>query len=95
MNDKEKKTVSRMIRIYCRKKHKRKYDLCPECKELQEYAHKRLEHCPFKENKPNCKNCTIHCYKTIYKDKIKQVMRFSGPRILFYHPLETIRHFIK
>ena len=27
--------------------------------------------------------------------KIKEVMRFSGPRMLFYHPVLALRHFIE
>lgn len=94
MNDKEKKTVSLMIRIYCRAKHKSK-NVCEECSELEEYAHARLERCPFKEEKPACKDCKIHCYKPIYKEKIREVMRFAGPRMIFYHPWEAIKHLLK
>jgi hypothetical protein len=28
------------------------------------------------------------------RDQIKQVMRYAGPRMLFRHPILTIRHFI-
>ncbi len=28
------------------------------------------------------------------KEKIKTVMRFSGPRMLIYHPIMAIRHLI-
>ncbi|MCL1934508.1 MAG: nitrous oxide-stimulated promoter family protein [Candidatus Azobacteroides sp.] len=95
MNDGEKNTVSKMIRIYCRAKHKQRGGLCPECKQLESYAHQRLEYCPYKENKPACEKCAIHCYKNEYKEIIKIVMRFSGPRMLFYHPAEAIRHFTR
>lgn len=26
------------------------------------------------------------------KEKIKKVMRFSGPRLIIYNPIELIRH---
>jgi hypothetical protein len=29
------------------------------------------------------------------KARIKEVMRFSGPRLLFVHPIETLKHFRK
>jgi len=93
MNDREKKTVSKMIRIYCCLKHKQKYKLCPDCCELEEYAHSRLECCPFGENKPVCEKCTVHCYKMEYSQKMKEVMRFVGPRMLFYHPYDAFLHF--
>ncbi len=81
-----------MIRIYCRSKHGQADALCPDCWQLETYAHIRLERCPFGENKPACNKCPIHCYKPNYKEDIKQVMRFSGPRMLLYHPVEAIRH---
>lgn len=94
MNEKEKSVVSLMIRIYCQAKHKQ-HTLCESCRQLENYAYIRLERCPFKEKKPACKQCIIHCYKPVYKNKIRKVMRFSGPRMIFYHPLEAFRHFFK
>lgn len=88
---KEKEMVERMIRLYCRKKEKNT-TLCPTCQELLQYAHARLDHCPFGEEKGFCKKCTIHCYKPIMRERMRIVMRFIGPRMLFYAPLETIRH---
>jgi len=92
MNTREKNTVSKMIRLYCRLKHGVFGSFCSECKQLESYAHARLEHCPFGEVKPACQNCTVHCYKPEYREKIREVMRFSGPRMLFFHPIEAIRH---
>ena len=88
---KEKEVVTTMVRLYCEKKEGNK-ELCPECKELLEYAYARLDHCKFGEKKSSCKKCPIHCYKPSMREKMCEVMRFSGPRILFYHPLEAIRH---
>lgn len=90
--EREKKTIKLMIEIYCRKKHKHKDSLCDECTELLEYAHKRLSFCKFGENKSTCGKCPIHCYKKDMKAKIKDVMKFSGPRLIIYNPLELIRH---
>jgi hypothetical protein len=28
------------------------------------------------------------------REKIKEVMRFSGPRMLLYHPLDAFRHLL-
>jgi hypothetical protein len=94
--EKEKNTIKRMIEIYCYKKHgSRKGTLCKECEELLNYAYKRLELCPFQENKPPCKKCPIHCYKPELREKIKKVMRFSGPYLLIYSPFEWFRHKLK
>ena len=90
--EREKKTIKLMIEIYCRKNHGCKDELCEECKELLEYAHKRLTYCKFGENKSTCGKCPIHCYKKDMKEKVKAVMKFSGPRLIIYNPKELIKH---
>ncbi len=88
----EKRIIKLMIEIYCSKKHKCKDGLCEECSELLEYAHFRLLKCPFGNNKSTCGKCKIHCYKKDMKEKVKAVMKFSGPRLLIYKPIEVIKH---
>ncbi len=90
----EKETVSLMISLYCRKKHGGR-ELCPECAALDAYAKKRSDHCPFMETKTFCSNCKVHCYKPEMRQKIREVMRFSGPRMIFHHPIMAIRHVIE
>lgn len=89
----EKEMVSLMIRLYCRKNHKTK-ELCSECAELDRYARERSDRCPFMENKTFCSNCKVHCYKPEMREKIRKVMRFSGPRMMLYHPVMAIKHLI-
>lgn len=95
MNDEEKRVVNRMIFIYCNSNHNTKETLCNDCQELNQYAFARLERCPFGEKKPTCGSCSIHCYKPSMKQRIKEVMKFSGPRMMLYSPIYTIRHFYK
>lgn len=90
----EKRVVSQMIAIYCKKHHKTKGILCSECKELDTYAKQRSDKCPFMETKTFCSNCKVHCYKPEMREKIKAVMRFSGPRMIFYHPVTAVKHLI-
>ena len=90
----ERKTVENMIGIFCRDHHQTKGALCHECRELVEYARFRLQNCPFQENKTTCGNCPIHCYKPHMREKIREVMRYSGPRMLRHHPLLAIGHMI-
>lgn len=91
--EREKRTIELMINIYCRKKHKtEKGELCEQCKELLEYANKRLTYCKFGDNKSTCSRCPIHCYKKDMKIKVKEVMRFSGSRLIIYSPIEFIKH---
>ena len=91
----EKLLVSEMIALYCRKQHKTpKGQLCPACQELQDYALARIDKCPFMETKTFCSACKVHCYKPEMREKIRAVMRFSGPRMLLYHPILAIWHLI-
>lgn len=90
--EREKMLVSQMIRLYCRKKHRTKNGLCPECRELDEYARLRSDKCPFMETKTFCSNCKVHCYKPQMREKIREVMRFSGPRMILNHPILAVRH---
>lgn len=92
--EREKETVSLMIRLYCRKNHGGN-ELCPECAALEAYARQRSEKCPFMETKTFCSNCKVHCYKKDMREKIREVMRFSGPRMIFHHPVMAIRHVIE
>ena len=92
--EREKETVSLMIAIYCRKKHGCK-ELCAECATLDAYARQRSDKCPFMETKTFCSNCKDHCYKKDMREKIREVMRFSGPRMIFHHPVMAIRHIIE
>ena len=82
--EKEQRTAEQMIRIYCRYKEGNK-ELCPTCRQLLQYAHNRLKHCTFGEQKKTCRNCPIHCYKPEMKKRIQEVMRYAGPRMFFFH----------
>lgn len=93
--EREKKAVVLMIRLYCKKKHGTKKKLCTECEELVQYAMMRSDKCPFMETKTFCSNCRVHCYKPEMREKIREVMRFSGPRMIFSHPVMAIRHVIE
>lgn len=89
--EREKQIVSQMIALYCRKKHGGQ-GLCPDCAALDAYARQRSDKCPFMETKAFCSNCKVHCYQPEMREKIRAVMRFSGPRMIFYHPVTAIRH---
>ena len=97
LSEKEKQIVDLMIHLYCRKKHKtveKHHGLCEECEKLRDYAAMRVDKCPFMETKTFCSNCRVHCYKPQMREESRNVMRFAGPRMLFYHPIMAIRHVI-
>ena len=93
-NETEKKTITAMIRIYCRSVHKSK-ELCGHCRDLNEYALKRVDRCVYSEDKPACKYCPVHCYSPLMREEIKQVMRQAGPAMALHHPILSVKHIIR
>ena len=93
--EQEKRLVGEMIALYCHKNHgTKKGILCEECAKLDAYAKERSDKCPFMEHKTFCSNCTVHCCKPEMREKIRLVMRYSGPRMIFYHPVIAVKHVI-
>ena len=90
----EQATLEKMIAIYCMGQHGTQHGLCEDCKTLQTYAFQRLECCPFGERKGNCAECPLHCYKKEMREKIRRVMRYAGPRMLYKHPILALRHLL-
>jgi hypothetical protein len=91
--DRERNTIEVMIDLYCQGNHGSD-TLCRECSSLSEYVQLRLDHCPFKDNKPTCVNCTVHCYASLQRIQIRNVMRFSGPRMIYRHPMMALYHMV-
>jgi hypothetical protein len=91
----EKKTVETMIKIFCLDRHKTSDgQFCADCRELLDYANRRLNRCPFNTKKTTCANCKIHCYRPDMKVRIRDIMRYSGPRMIRRHPVLALLHFI-
>lgn len=91
----ERRTILAMQVIYCREQHGRSENtLCPECQGLYDYAMQRLKHCPYQESKPTCANCPIHCYKPDMRERVRRMMRYSGPRMIFRHPWLAFAHLL-
>lgn len=90
----ENKTIALMIVIYCRDNHNPKDELCEECSELLVYARLRLKQCPFQEGKTTCGKCKVHCYKPAMRSKVREVMRYAGPRMTWKHPVLALGHLL-
>lgn len=82
-----------MLQLYCRAHHNSS-ELCPDCAALGDYARRRLERCRFGEGKPTCAKCPIHCYKPDMRERVREVMRWAGPRMLLRHPLLALYHLL-
>ncbi len=89
--EREIRTIRAMITIYCRDRHAAS-ELCPDCRELLDYAAERIHKCAVRPRKPVCSLCSIHCYKPAMREKVRDVMRYAGPRMLTRHPILALRH---
>lgn len=83
--------VCEMIDLYHRK-NDRFYD--GDISDLKAYVKSKLSSCPHGSNKPFCSYCKIHCYEPARREEIREVMRFSGPRFIFYRPGKSIKHLL-
>lgn len=87
-------TMEVMVEMYCHDLHETGDQLCAGCRELVGYAHGRLDKCPYQEGKTTCANCPVHCYKPVMRERMRAVMRYSGPRMLWRHPIMTVLHLL-
>lgn len=89
----ELETLEAMIRLHCRHVHWNA-GLCTDCAGLSAYAQRRLERCVFGDAKPTCANCVVHCYRDDMRERVRRVMRWAGPRMLWRHPVLAVMHLI-
>jgi len=61
----ELKTIVKMLKMYCDSLHDTKKHICTDCQELLDYSGKRLSNCLFKNIKPTCSKCPVHCYNPL------------------------------
>src|ERR1035437_4625413 len=83
--EKDVKVIEQFVRSYCQAKHKATLAegdaVCPECRELLDYAAQRRRKCPY-DPKPSCRKCKTHCYREPYRSPMREVMRFGAMRML-------------
>ncbi len=88
----EKRTLRAMVEMFCRGRHGSAPTLCLACQDLADYALRRLDLCRLAPDKPTCAQCRIHCYKPEMGERVRAVMRYAGPRMLFRHPVLALMH---
>ncbi len=71
----------------------RTIDLCPACAKLLAHAFVKRAHCPL-DPKPACKRCPAHCYKPQYRDGIREVMKYSGRKLVLSGRLDYLQHLL-
>lgn len=69
-----------------------KYRVCDLCRDFLHYAINRRLHCPL-DPRPVCKHCPVHCYKPHYRDKVREIMRFSGKYLMLRGRIDLLWHY--
>ncbi|WP_305043882.1 nitrous oxide-stimulated promoter family protein [Geoalkalibacter sp.] len=69
-----------------------RFELCDSCREFLDYAIERRLRCPL-DPKPICKHCRIHCYRPGHREKVREIMRFSGKYLLKRGRLDLLWHY--
>jgi len=71
-----------------------KRKVCEDCRRLLSHAVAKRVRCPL-EPKPSCRVCTEHCYAKRYRERIRQVMKFSGRHLILRGRLHYLLHFLE
>ena len=66
--------------------------LCPACSAVLSHGIDKRSVCPL-EPKPTCRNCRIHCYSPEYRRQIRDIMAFSGRRLIMRGRLDYLWHY--
>ncbi len=66
--------------------------ICPDCAALLEHGMQKRSLCPL-EPKPSCKSCHIHCYTPEYRLKIREIMAYSGRRMIMQGRIDYLWHY--
>jgi hypothetical protein len=72
----------------------RNIGLCPDCAGLTRYALTMRLRCPY-DPKPMCRKCTTHCYRGDYREKIREIMKFSGLYLVKHGRLDMLYHYFR
>ena len=72
------------------------FQLCQACADLVAYAVTKRIKCPLEPEKPDCKQCAIHCYAPAQRARVRQIMAWSGRRMILRGRLDYIwQYFFK
>ncbi|MBT1070764.1 nitrous oxide-stimulated promoter family protein [Pelotalea chapellei] len=98
--------IAKFVEVYCAGKHAAaersnfmlpeglgERALCPECTEFMKYAVTKRIKCPLEAEKPSCKHCRIHCYAAPQRQKVREIMAWSGRRLMMRGRLDYIWHY--
>lgn len=98
--------IGKFVEVYCSGKHEMverntfmlpaglgQRMVCSECATFMEYAVSKRLKCPLEAEKPSCKHCRIHCYGKEQREKVRQIMAYSGRRLMMRGRLDYVWHY--
>jgi len=99
--------IGRFVQVYCTGRHGAaeqscfplparlgELRICLECALITEYAvNKRLK-CPLEKEKPSCKHCRVHCYAAVKRKKIREIMAYSGRKMIMRGRLDYLWRYL-
>lgn len=92
------RTLQAIGSIYCAAHHvdapKNPHGMCAECAATIAFTHDRASNCP-NGHTGNCADCAIKCNRGEQQQRIKAIMKYAAPRMLFKHPLMTLEYALK
>jgi hypothetical protein len=106
LQKKDIKLLGKFIEVYCNGRHgtieRTPFSLpdslgnrllCTECTTFMQYATRRRINCPLEAEKPTCKHCRTHCYAKPQLEKVKEIMAYSGKKLMMRGRLDYIWHY--
>ena len=98
--------IGKFVEVYCAGKHGAadrttfrlpaalgERRLCSDCATFMSYAIARRMKCPLEAEKPSCKHCRIHCYTKVNLAKVKEIMAYSGMKLMLRGRLDYVWHY--
>ncbi len=98
--------IGKFVEVYCSGKHgtleRQPFKLpaglgerrvCSECAAFMEYAVTKRIKCPLEAEKPSCKHCRIHCYGRVQREKVREIMSYSGRKLMMQGRLDYVWHY--
>jgi len=98
--------IGKFVEVYCAGRHHGagptdivlpaglgKRRLCPGCAVFLQYAIRKRLNCPLEAEKPTCKHCRIHCYATLEREKMREIMSYAGRKLMMRGRLDYLWHY--
>ena len=106
LQKKDIRLIGKFVEVYCAGKHEMsakqsfllpedlgERQMCADCAGFMAYAVARRLKCPLEAEKPTCKHCRIHCYNKPQLAKVREIMSYSGRRLMLRGRLDYIWHY--